>query len=149
MVATVALLVTSLGLIPQPIMASYGFANNCEVRGARLSESFLGMYCNNHNTAEYLYNWTWIDLNLCVSNYGGRLIPKKDGAFFRSCKPCSVKLNGSASDDHVTLNLGCNCKDVKGHTPATILDLNTLIGNDDGAMTCYDHRGNKTWIGPA
>lgn len=45
------------------------------------------------------------------------------GAFFRSCKPCSVKLNGSASDDHVTLNLGCNCKDVKGHTPATILDL--------------------------
>ncbi len=58
--------------------AQLDLAGSCNVQTAQLAHSWLGLYCNNLNTASYGYNWTWIDLDWCVANRGGQLVGKKE-----------------------------------------------------------------------
>lgn len=70
-------------------------ANVCGWGGAKLTEGrWLGLYCRNDEIEVYNYNYTWyvprsvvfsgsdlteargrLDLDLCVGNYNGELIP--------------------------------------------------------------------------
>lgn len=38
----------------------------------------LGMYCNTDDTAAYSYDWSSIDLNLCIANFNGTLVPSPE-----------------------------------------------------------------------
>ncbi len=56
-----------------------GPASLCHARSSILTGSFLGMYCNNLNTAVYGYNWTWYDgphvLRRCGTDLNTYLLP--------------------------------------------------------------------------
>ncbi len=41
------------------LVVGQGFATLCNVQTFDFQPTWLGMYCNNLNTAEYGYNWTW------------------------------------------------------------------------------------------
>lgn len=53
------------------------FNQTCTV-GSYLFDSnstTLGMYCNSDDVKNYAYDWTFIDLNLCLANHNGALVP--------------------------------------------------------------------------
>ncbi|KAK7757761.1 hypothetical protein SLS62_000139 [Diatrype stigma] len=52
-----------------------GFVSNCTWKTARMSGSFLGMYCHNDNWAHFSYGWTWFNTAYCLINNGGYLAP--------------------------------------------------------------------------
>ena len=52
-------LALSLATIPQLVAGQLALAGSCNVQTAQLDGNYLGMYCNNLNTASFGYNWTW------------------------------------------------------------------------------------------
>ncbi|KAI1387009.1 uncharacterized protein F4822DRAFT_332286 [Hypoxylon trugodes] len=131
-----------LGAIGRLVNAQ-GLVTNCTWQTGLLEGSFLGMYCNNDDWAEYAYDWTWFDTNNCLINYGGKLYPSyPSGNYWSTCDNCTIR--GSNFD----FLLNCLCIDSNGHLAPTSYDLNGLIWNHNGALGCFDHIGNKTHVGP-
>ncbi|KAK1768399.1 hypothetical protein QBC33DRAFT_568751 [Phialemonium atrogriseum] len=126
---------------PQSSCPDGGFITTCIYPGYNFTDSNLGMYCLNNQVDLFAYNWTSLDLNLCVANNGGTLIAWDSGAYADSCSNCSVTKTS-------TLYLTCDCEDMGGSQIASTLDLNTVIYNVDGAMNCCGNTGSKTWKGP-
>lgn len=58
---TNALIILTVTLVatPEPATGQLAFAGSCNIQTAQLSQNYLGMYCNNLNTASFGYNWTW------------------------------------------------------------------------------------------
>ena len=52
-------LAVTFSAIPQPAAGQLAFAGSCNIQTAQLNQNYLGMYCNNLNTASFGYNWTW------------------------------------------------------------------------------------------
>ncbi|KAB5580542.1 hypothetical protein GE09DRAFT_1082626 [Coniochaeta sp. 2T2.1] len=118
------------------------FVGSCAYPGLKFVDTNLGMYCLNDETALFGYNWTWIDLNKCLTNSDGKLFPSSFGGYANSCNNCSVSTNAGA-------HLACDCLTQPGKDrTSTSIDLNTLIYNTGGAMGCCDTMGTKTWKGP-
>ncbi|KAL1902786.1 hypothetical protein Sste5346_000696 [Sporothrix stenoceras] len=155
-------LAVALAAIPQPAAGQLAFAGSCNIQTAQLNQNYLGMYCNNLNTASFGYNWTWIDLDTCIANSNGRLVGKKNGNFLKSCSRCTTSLSRLPANSHaagrtgsevyksgLTLGLKCTCLGGYGRLPtSSTLDLNTVLVDVDGAMGCYGRLGNKTLQGP-
>lgn len=38
----------------------------------------LGLYCNTDDVSAFAYDWTFIDLNLCIGNNDGALVPSPE-----------------------------------------------------------------------
>ncbi|KAL2130215.1 hypothetical protein VTI74DRAFT_6733 [Chaetomium olivicolor] len=111
----------------------------CAYTGANLTgDHWLGLYCRNDLTAVFGYNYSWIDLDLCVGNSGGQLIPYDSGNYSQSCLNCDL------SHEQKTLILTCHCDKIPSGRMTSSLDLNTAIYDDDGATGCFGHLGNKT-----
>ncbi len=47
--------------LPTPPSSEVADSNQCFAETFMLSNTMLGMYCGNHNTANYAYNWTSYD----------------------------------------------------------------------------------------
>ncbi|KAI1799103.1 hypothetical protein F4811DRAFT_565849 [Daldinia bambusicola] len=135
------ILVVALGAAAG-VANAQGLVTNCTWQTGFMSGSFLGMYCNNNNWAEYSYDWTWLDTNLCLTNYGGKLYPYISGSYWSTCGNCAVR--GS----NVNYMLTCDCLNVDGHFTSTNYDLNRVVWNHDGVLGCFNHIGNKTEKGP-
>ncbi|CAK7205639.1 hypothetical protein SEUCBS139899_008418 [Sporothrix eucalyptigena] len=158
----VVTIAVSLATVPQPAAGQLAFAGSCNIQTAQLEGSHLGMYCNNLNTASFGYNWTWIDLDMCIANSNGKLVGKKNGNFQASCSHCSTSFARLPSNPHaagrtgpevyksgLTLGLKCSCLSGYNRIPtSSTLDLNTVLVDVDGAMGCYGRLGNKTLRGP-
>ncbi|KAH6648559.1 hypothetical protein BKA67DRAFT_661521 [Truncatella angustata] len=134
----IVLFLALLGLV-----AAQGFLGNCTWRGANLTGTFLGMYCQDDDHVHFDYKWTWHDLNRCIINNGGQLYPYETGGYAGSCRDCGIQGMGS----HF-FNIGCNCFDTKGDLVSSVYDLNQVLWNHDGALGCFGHEGNKTQCGP-
>ncbi|KAH8910787.1 hypothetical protein BR93DRAFT_974875 [Coniochaeta sp. PMI_546] len=118
------------------------FIGSCAYPGLKFVDQSLGMYCLNDNTATFGYNWTWVDLDKCLTNDDGKLVPSSIGAYSDSCFNCEVSFDSS-------VHLTCDCWNMAGTNQALAsVDLNSLIYNIDGTMGCCDQLGNKTWKGP-
>ncbi|KAK8082075.1 hypothetical protein PG996_000856 [Apiospora saccharicola] len=141
LVTTIACLLGFLGLVE-----SQGFLNNCTWQSANLTGSFLGMYCNDDDWADYGYQWSWFDINPCLINNGGQLIPYdkqteeqkltyqpplQSGGFTTSC----THLNFTATN--LTFALTAECSDTSDHFVPAAYDL-----------SCFEHHGNATECGP-
>lgn len=53
-----AFVTIALGFAGQ-LANSQGLVTNCTWQTGLLVDSFLGMYCNNNDWADYSYDWTW------------------------------------------------------------------------------------------
>ncbi|KAK7951453.1 uncharacterized protein PG986_007181 [Apiospora aurea] len=195
--ATLACLLGLVGLVE-----SQGFVNNCTWQSANLTGNFLGMYCNDDDTANDGYQWTcmlcfpflpvpsldyylpWssdsldpgFDINPCLLNNGGQLVPYDNGNFMTSC----TNLNFTATN--ITFDLTAQCSDTSGHFIPTAYDLSEyhrtlrsplaspqllqvchrslptdkssnpcldqVLWNHNGTLGCFEHQGNATECGP-
>ncbi|KJR84855.1 uncharacterized protein SPSK_09763 [Sporothrix schenckii 1099-18] len=161
-IKTLVTTAVTLAAIPQLVAGQLAFAGSCNIQTAQLNQSYLGMYCNNLNTASFGYNWTWIDLDACIANSNGNLVGKKNGNFQKSCSGCETSLSRLPANPHaagrtgsdaykkgLTLSLKCTCLSSHRRRPTTsTLDLNIILVDVDGAMGCYGRLGNKTLGGP-
>ncbi|KAK1975652.1 hypothetical protein LZ30DRAFT_786121 [Colletotrichum cereale] len=80
-------------------------------------------------------DWTWsvLDLNHCLVNNDGTLMAQDEGYFFLSAGSCS-------SDNSTTswANYKCSteAEDGNGRHVDHGIDLNEVIGNDNGTLIC-------------
>ncbi|KAI1339642.1 hypothetical protein F5Y15DRAFT_80405 [Xylariaceae sp. FL0016] len=136
------LLAVFVAVRPDNQANAQGFITNCTWQTGFMTDSLLGMYCNNDNWDDFSYDWTWFDTSLCLVNNGGLLIPYESGNYFPSCKDCIVQ----GSD--VNFILACTCFQPTGEYAPAAYDLNRVIYNENGTLGCFGHVGNKTEIGP-
>ncbi|KAI0899315.1 hypothetical protein F4806DRAFT_452244 [Annulohypoxylon nitens] len=136
-----AFVTIALGFAGQ-LANSQGLVTNCTWQTGLLVDSFLGMYCNNNDWADYSYDWTWLDTNACLANSGGDLYPYGSGNYWSTCDNCSIHKS------NVTFLLTCDCLNANSQFSPATYDLNLLIWNHDGILGCFDHIGNKTEKGP-
>ncbi|KAK4154034.1 hypothetical protein C8A00DRAFT_33210 [Chaetomidium leptoderma] len=120
------------------------FVEFCAYAGANLTDGhWLGAYCRNNMIDEFGYNYTWVDLDFCVGNNGGQLIAYKSGNYSTSCTKCAI------NHETKTLMLTCDCEHPDKEYSTSSLDLgNNILYDDNGSAGCFDHLGNKTWLGP-
>ncbi|KAK4128246.1 Cyanovirin-N, partial [Parathielavia appendiculata] len=115
------------------------FVDYCAYRGVNLTgDHWLGAFCRNDMTAIFGYNYSWIDLDYCVGNNGGQLIPYENGNYSTSCTNCGIDF------EMETLVLSCKCIDPDENEATSSLDLNTTIYNYNGSIGCFNHLGDKT-----
>ncbi|KAI0009134.1 hypothetical protein F4779DRAFT_404555 [Xylariaceae sp. FL0662B] len=119
-----------------------GFITNCTWQTGLLSGTFLGMYCNDDNWAQYSYDWTWLDTNACLINNGGQLFAYGNGDYRTSCQNCTIF--GSNVDFFLT----CDCLNTAKQVVSTSYDLNRVIWNHNGILGCFEYMGNQTRAGP-
>ncbi|KAJ7882268.1 Cyanovirin-N [Mycena leptocephala] len=67
---------------------------------------------------------TTIDLNSCIGNTNGELVA--GNSFAASCS--NLQASG--------VELTASCTNPAGTTINTAIDLNVVVGNDDGSLTC-------------
>ncbi|KAI1415730.1 hypothetical protein F5Y13DRAFT_207388 [Hypoxylon sp. FL1857] len=132
----VAIVAAALGVVVQ-LANAQGLVYNCTWQTGFMVDSFLGMYCNNDNWAEYSYDWTWLDTSPCFTNAGGKL-----GNYWSTCDNCTV------FGTNVTFYMTCVCLNAHGLFSPASYDLNQVVYNHDGVLGCFEHLGNKTEIGP-
>ncbi|WQF76860.1 Putative cyanovirin-N [Colletotrichum destructivum] len=128
-----------------------GFLSSCADWGALMNEKYkVAAYCRSTTGG---WRWSVLNLNSCLVNVQGELKAQDDGLFFRTCGPCWHD-NSTSS----WANYACSCEISAGagrHT-AHGIDLNNLVGNDDGVLFCGNQRthgemvdeGSVTWSGP-
>ncbi|ORY62249.1 uncharacterized protein BCR38DRAFT_486521 [Pseudomassariella vexata] len=136
LITIVTLVVTLLGLANHA--SAQGFVSNCTWQGANLTGSFLGMYCNDNDWAEFHYMWTWFDLGHCMLNNGGSLAAYDNGQFYGSCHDCSFR--GSNTD----FQFACLCSDIDGNLKNSSYDINRIVWNHNGTLGCYGWQGNQS-----
>ncbi|KAK3394834.1 hypothetical protein B0H63DRAFT_533150 [Podospora didyma] len=116
----------------------------CAYNGSTFTDGYLlGAYCLNDQTAIFGYNYTIIDLNLCVGNDDGTLVGLENGSYSEGCSNCTT-----ANRDQ-SLYLICACLDINGQQHSSSIDLNTVLYNVDGCAHCFGHAGNKSWTPPS
>ncbi|XXG98758.1 hypothetical protein Hte_005088 [Hypoxylon texense] len=140
MTLTAVLATAALGVAS--LASAQGIVANCTWQNGFMQDSFLGMYCNNDNWADYSYDWSWLDTNACLTNYDGNLYAYNSGNYWTTCGNCSAR------PSPVDFVLYCECLNGKGTFSPTTYDLNTLVYNRNGTLGCFEHAGNKTRIGP-
>ncbi|KAK0730532.1 hypothetical protein B0H67DRAFT_476245 [Lasiosphaeris hirsuta] len=118
-----------------------GFASFCAYPGANLTGQWLGVFCQNDNSAIFGYNYSWLNLDLCVGNNAGQLANFEYGNYSASCRDCSIVSSHS-------LYLVCSCTNMQGQLQNSSVDLNTTLFVSDGAASCFNYFGNKSWTGP-
>ncbi|KAK3301164.1 uncharacterized protein B0H64DRAFT_449816 [Chaetomium fimeti] len=95
------------------------FVGYCAFVGANLTgDHWLGAFCRNNMTSVFGYNYTWIDLDLCVGNNGSQLVPYDNGNYSTSCTDCST-----SAKPKETIILTCSCQDLNRHFFNSSLDL--------------------------
>ncbi|KAI1133877.1 hypothetical protein F5Y05DRAFT_400702 [Hypoxylon sp. FL0543] len=135
------IIAAAVGIVGQ-LADAQGIVYNCTWQTGFMVDSFLGMYCNNDNWAEYSYDWTWLDTSPCLANAGGMLYPYSSGNYWSTCGNCTVL------GTNATFFMTCNCLNALGLFGPSSYDLNQIVYNRDGVLGCFEHLGNKTEIGP-
>ncbi|RYP54461.1 hypothetical protein DL768_000767 [Monosporascus sp. mg162] len=77
---------------------------------------------------------TQLDLNYCIANLDGQLVPQKDGYFTTSCIEWTTD----------GIDIGAKCLGQDGNGWKSTVRLNDFLCNDDGWISCFGRRGEKT-----
>ncbi|CAF3433873.1 unnamed protein product [Fusarium graminearum] len=70
---------------------------------------------------------SFLNLSKCIANDGGNLVARENGGMGGSCR--DMRLSGTV--------LLSRCVNNNGGTTDASIDLNRLVGNRDGALTCF------------
>ncbi|KAJ0107920.1 hypothetical protein J7T55_007132 [Diaporthe amygdali] len=143
------------------------YNQSCTASTYVLNGTILSLYCNTDDYANWYYDWTSIDLDVCVGNNAGTLIPYPGGNFSSSCGNCNVTWShveetpysttyvtgvdsaalSSVSalftprwDDLYLSCSGCNAGFGTTVVPGQ-LPLNQVLINNDGTLGCFSAYG--------
>ncbi|KAK1988916.1 hypothetical protein LZ30DRAFT_683464 [Colletotrichum cereale] len=83
-------------------------------------------------------SWGRSDLSLpsCLANSDGRLVEQNKYGLPSISHVVVVYI----ADLHF-VRITCNCKDCGGNWKSASYNLDNVLGNDDGVLGCYNHRG--------
>ncbi|KAJ4394182.1 hypothetical protein N0V93_003399 [Gnomoniopsis smithogilvyi] len=133
----------------------------------------LGVYCNTDDLDDFAYDWTFIDLNLCIGNNNGSLASSPEGNFSDTCEGCNItwshvdmtpvtttftttpyawvtnavtRVSTPRWDD---LYFGCGgCTNRDYQLNPTTVDLNKIMVNDNGTIGCHMYKGTAVHVKP-
>ncbi|KLO08355.1 Cyanovirin-N [Schizopora paradoxa] len=71
-----------------------------------------------------------ISLDSCIANTNGKLVAKSGGAFDHSCTDVVFESSGSSAE------LTAQCNNDKKQAVTTTIDLNSVLTNNNGFLTC-------------
>ncbi|KAG8169890.1 hypothetical protein KVR01_000635 [Diaporthe batatas] len=151
-----------------PTASPVPYNESCAVGTYVLNGSSIGIYCNTNDYSDWYYDWTSIDLDACVGNNAGSLVPYPFGNFSSSCDGCNVTwshvdetpysttyVTGYHSsvvssvamlftprwDDLYLACSGCNAGSGTTVVPGQ-LALNKVLVNNDGTIGCFNANGS-------
>ncbi|KAL8287768.1 hypothetical protein RB597_000085 [Gaeumannomyces tritici] len=129
--AVFPLLLCLAAAAPQPAtLLRRSYTRSCD--GCALSDThYLHCYCWSAGGRRVE---TEIDLDWCVTNSGGELAPKANGAFSKSC-------SHERWDEGTTNVLVAYCGDGRGGARDSKLDLNDFVHNSNGILSCHGIAG--------
>ncbi|KUI67880.1 hypothetical protein VM1G_02726 [Cytospora mali] len=153
---------STITAIPSP--TSVPFNQSCALNTFLFNGTSLGVYCHGNNWTTWDFDWTWIDLNLCVGNSAGTLIPSVSGSYASNCAGCNITWSHVLETPYNTtflaipsipvtslftprwddLYLGCSgCNNGAGTTMIpSELDLNQVLVNKHGSLGCFNFNGS-------
>ncbi|KAH8762535.1 hypothetical protein F5883DRAFT_116825 [Diaporthe sp. PMI_573] len=157
-----------------PTASPVPYNESCAVGTYVLSGSSLGIYCNTDDYSNWYYDWTSIDLDVCVGNSAGTLIPYPFGNFSSSCGDCNVTWSHVDEDPHSTTyitgyhssvvssvstlftpawdDLYLTCSGCNAGLGITVvpgqLALNEVLVNNDGTIGCFNVNGSTQLAQP-
>ncbi|OQO07228.1 hypothetical protein B0A48_07798 [Cryoendolithus antarcticus] len=133
----VALLLALSGAVLGATPTSSGYADSChnvdvyapntDTNGNKPYYELYGS-CKGYGAFEPPTN---LRLDYCLGNSKGRLTAQKGKTLEAGCR--NFTLPGTV--------LFANCDNGKGNFTATSFDLNTIVGNQQGVLTCYGKTG--------
>ncbi|CAN8098985.1 unnamed protein product [Discula destructiva] len=151
--------------LEQPVVP---FNHTCTVGSYSFdaNSTTLGIYCNNDDVKSYAYDWSLLDLDLCIANNDGALVSSPGGNFSDTCSNCTVTWSHvyltpvtttftatphmwiTATVTSVStprwddLYLGCGgCSDRADRMPSATVDLNKVVTNANGTIGCHTFKG--------
>ncbi|RPA77357.1 hypothetical protein BJ508DRAFT_330213 [Ascobolus immersus RN42] len=107
-----------------------GFGFSCDLREAQIDDTTYHLPCKKRDGSQRL---TSVDLDDCFANADGELVPRRDGSFGRSCK--EHRLEWQSSSEFVT-----DCRRDDGKWNSNTFDLNTILTNINGHISCDNNR---------
>lgn len=113
--------------------AAQGFWTNCTrwdlgFENATSYRNFMVAECTD---GEGELRTSFLSLNDCLANHEGELVGVPNGGFQPTCQKCTTR-NSS---------LTCECKPTWGGPKPTTIDLDTVISNVDGIISCFNFMG--------
>ncbi|KAI1265071.1 hypothetical protein F5Y18DRAFT_387089 [Xylariaceae sp. FL1019] len=91
---------------------------------------------------------TFLDLNHCIGNDGGKLIAEVEGNFGNSCKftdwkKTKEKVDGQKKKKkHMTIFATCSTGNPDSPDEKTSIDITDIVKNDNGFLKCDNARGS-------
>ncbi|WYZ42006.1 hypothetical protein EsH8_V_000901 [Colletotrichum jinshuiense] len=104
-----------------------GFAATCN--SFSLNSRYPTLLYATCRTISGAWKTSHVDLMLCLANSCGRLVPSLRGRYGDSCDKPYCSLSGTWFQ--------CNCRDCGGVNQFTGINLNDVVGNDNGDLECY------------
>ncbi|KXH50465.1 hypothetical protein CNYM01_03325 [Colletotrichum nymphaeae SA-01] len=120
----------------------WGFKQSCtEIHGDGGEEAVIWACCD---TAHGYGIQNRFRLGQCIENARGKLIPRKNGGFWRTCEDCGLK------DPERPTVYSCKCWPMPRHGAKherveAEIELNDFIGNDHGKLVCFGVREQRYW----
>ncbi|POS72014.1 hypothetical protein DHEL01_v209596 [Diaporthe helianthi] len=157
-----------------PTASPVPYNESCAVGTYVLNGSSIGIYCNTNDYSNWYYDWTSIDLDVCVGNNAGSLVPYPFGNFSSSCVNCNVTWSHVDEAPHSTTyftgyhssvvssvstlftprwdDLYLTCSGCNAGSGTTVvpgqLALNNVLVNNDGTIGCFDANGSAQLAQP-
>ncbi|ROW11179.1 hypothetical protein VMCG_01154 [Cytospora schulzeri] len=140
-----------------PTQTAVPFNQTCAMDTYLFNQTDLGVYCNADPISSR------IDLNLCIGNSAGTLVPSASGTYASSCAGCNITWSHVLETPYTTtflvipstttvslftprwddLYLSCSgCNNGAGTTVVpSELDLNQVLINKHGSLGCFNFSG--------
>ncbi|KXH35568.1 hypothetical protein CSAL01_05774 [Colletotrichum salicis] len=118
----------------------WGFKQSCtEIHGDGSKEAIIWACCD---TTHGYGIQNRFRLGQCIENARGKLIPRKNGGFWRTCEDCGLK------DPERPTVYSCKCWPMPIHGAEherveAEIELNDFIGNDHGKLVCFGVREER------
>ncbi|EAS27844.3 uncharacterized protein CIMG_13572 [Coccidioides immitis RS] len=121
------LLLSSISPAAIAVPLADNFSKSCDILGVQ--QNTLTALCQ----APRGEIRTSLDLNHCFANSDGQIVARNEGYFHNSCNYCGGTGEGI---------LRCFCNKKGSGQEDTKIDMNAVVKNIDGHLTCYGHRGS-------
>ncbi|KAF6807469.1 hypothetical protein CMUS01_14122 [Colletotrichum musicola] len=104
-----------------------GFAASCS--SFTLNAQYPTLLYANCRTISGAWKTSHLSLNLCLANRCGTLASASRGGYAASCATRFCQLIGSRYQ--------CNCNGCSNNEVFSIIELNDIVGNDNGDLICH------------
>ncbi|RYP29844.1 hypothetical protein DL767_006525 [Monosporascus sp. MG133] len=128
-------LALALSVLPLGHACSEGFERSCAYTIKPDIDGTALVVRADCDTPDFEHRTTQLDLKYCIANLDGQLVAQKDGYFTTSCIEWTTD----------GIDVGAKCLGQDGNGWKSTVRLNDFLCNDQGWISCFGRRGEKTW----